>query len=103
MSGAHWNVEIGGITEVNNLERNPSALLFEDIPDCETGRVLSCATSSVTTLAAALRLEAIDKRSLVMQVGSGRRHRADKDQRLDRRTGRGCRIASTCPEQSPRH
>lgn len=71
VSGADWNVEIGSITELNNQHANPTALLFDDIPGYASGRVLSSATSSVATVAAALRLDAGDTRSLVTQVGGG--------------------------------
>ncbi len=32
VSGAHWDVELGGIAEINNRQRGPS-LLFDDIAD----------------------------------------------------------------------
>jgi UbiD family decarboxylase len=69
---AHWNLEIGGITEVNNREGEHNALLFEDIPDCETGRVLTCATSNLASLTATLRTNAQTKRDLVEYLRGGR-------------------------------
>lgn len=75
VSGADSNVEIGSITEVNNHHPNPAALLFENIPGYATGRVLSSPTSCVATLAVALRLDADDTRSLVLQVGGGQMDR----------------------------
>ena len=71
VSGAHWNLEIGAIAEANNQRDNPPALLFDAIPDYSTGRVVACATSGVSTLAATLRLQAANSRSLVQQLGAG--------------------------------
>lgn len=70
--GAHWNVELGGITEINNREGDHNALLFEDIPDCRTGRVMTCATSNLATLTATLRTEARTKSELVGFLRGGR-------------------------------
>ncbi len=72
VSGADWNVEIGAIAEVNNQRENPPALLFDNIPGYASGgRVLTCATSGVTTLARTLQLEAATTRALVKQLGNG--------------------------------
>ena len=56
VSGAHWDVELGGIAEINNRQRGPS-LLFDDIVDYPSGyRVLTGTTGSSTRLAATLAL-----------------------------------------------
>jgi len=56
VSGAHWDVELGGIAEINNRQRGPS-LLFDDIADYPSGyRVLTGTTGSATRLAATLAL-----------------------------------------------
>lgn len=53
--GAHWNLELGGITEVNNRQRGP-CLLFDDIADYPPGyRVVTGTTGSAARLAATLR------------------------------------------------
>ena len=56
VSGAHWDVELGGIAEINNRQRGPS-LLFDDIVDYPSGyRVLTGTTGSSVRLAATLAL-----------------------------------------------
>ncbi len=75
VSGADWNVEIGTITELNNTMPNPKALLFENVAGYQTGRVLTSPNSGVSTLAAALRVQATDARALVKHVGSGQLQR----------------------------
>ena len=56
VSGAHWDVELGGIAEINNRQRGPS-LLFDDIVDYPSGyRVLTGTTGSSARLAATLAL-----------------------------------------------
>lgn len=71
VSGAHWDKEIGGIAEVNNSTVDPPAILFDKIPGYATGRVVACATSSTTTLATTLRVEAKTTRDIVRAVGDG--------------------------------
>lgn len=71
--GAHWNLEIGSITELNNYQSHPKALLFEDIPDYPNGRVLTSATSDVKTLGLTLGYpEVDDPRTLVDKLRGGR-------------------------------
>jgi UbiD family decarboxylase len=58
VSGAHWNLELGAISELNVKKAVPHALLFDDIPDYSPGfRVLTCSTSSPTRLSSLLRLD----------------------------------------------
>ena len=58
VSGAHWNLELGAISELNVKKAVPHALLFDDIPDYAPGfRVLTCSTSSPTRLSSLLRLD----------------------------------------------
>lgn len=71
ISGANAHLEIGVVTEINNGEPDPSALLFDAIPGCE-GRVLTCASSRAETLAATLGLEAANTTELVEQLRNGR-------------------------------
>jgi UbiD family decarboxylase len=58
VSGAHWNLELGAISELNVKKAVPHALLFDDIPDYAPGfRVLTCSTSSPSRLSSLLRLD----------------------------------------------
>jgi UbiD family decarboxylase len=58
VSGAHWNLELGAISELNVKKAVPHALLFDDIPDYSPGfRVLTCSTSSPSRLSSLLRLD----------------------------------------------
>ena len=58
VSGAHWDLELGAITEINNRERGP-CLLFDDIAGFPRGyRVVTGTTGSPARLAATLRLPA---------------------------------------------
>jgi len=55
--GAHWNLELGAISELNVRKSVPPALLFDDIVGCKKGyRVLTCSTSSPARLSSILRL-----------------------------------------------
>jgi UbiD family decarboxylase len=57
VAGAHWNLELGAISELNVKRANPPALLFDRIGDYPEGyRVLTCSTSSPARLASILRL-----------------------------------------------
>lgn len=57
--GAHWNLEIGAVSELNVKKDKSPALLFDDIPGYPKGhRVLTCSTSSPLRLSTILRLEA---------------------------------------------
>ncbi len=56
VEGAHWNRELGGITEINNRQRGP-ALLFDRIQDFPPGtRIVTGTTGGARRLAATLRL-----------------------------------------------
>ena len=56
--GAHWNLELGGISELNVRKAAPPALLFDEIAGYPKGfRVLTCSTSSPARLSSILRLE----------------------------------------------
>ena len=70
-SGADAHLEIGRITEINNAEPSPKAILFENIPGSE-GRVLVSAASNAVTLAATLGLAADDTKTLISQLRGGR-------------------------------
>jgi UbiD family decarboxylase len=55
--GAHWNLELGAISELNVKREGAPALLFDEIPDYPKGfRVLTCSTSSPGRLSSILRL-----------------------------------------------
>lgn len=71
VAGADPHLEIGIVTEINNAEAQPSALLFDEIPGC-TGRVLTSSASRVETLAASLGLEADSNAGLIAQLRGGR-------------------------------
>ena len=59
VKGAHWNLEIGAISELNVKRDKSPALLFDDITDYPKGfRVLTCSTSSPVRLSTILRLGA---------------------------------------------
>jgi UbiD family decarboxylase len=59
VKGAHWNLELGTISELNVKKEKSPALLFDDIPDYPPGfRVLTCSTSSPVRLSTILRLGA---------------------------------------------
>jgi UbiD family decarboxylase len=55
--GAHWNLELGAISELNVKKDSPPALLFDEIEGYPKGfRVLTCSTSSPARLSSILRL-----------------------------------------------
>ncbi|HEY9530478.1 MAG TPA: UbiD family decarboxylase, partial [Burkholderiales bacterium] len=55
--GAHWNLELGAISELNVKKDVPPALLFDEIEGYPKGwRVLTCSTSSPARLSSILRL-----------------------------------------------
>jgi UbiD family decarboxylase len=57
VDGAHWNLELGTISELNVKKETPPALLFDRIVGYPAGyRVLTCSTSSPARLASILRL-----------------------------------------------
>src|SRR3954468_9598064 len=56
-SRAHWDLEIGGITELAQHRINGPAVLFDDIPDYPSGyRVLSNSMGSANRTALVLGL-----------------------------------------------
>src|SRR6266508_6538654 len=55
VSGAHWNLEIGAISEINYRRKPSAALLFDDIPDYPHGyRVLTGSLSNARRMAVTL-------------------------------------------------
>jgi UbiD family decarboxylase len=55
--GAHWNLEIGSLSEANYRQSKSPALLFDEIPDYPKGfRVLTGASNSPRRLGVALRM-----------------------------------------------
>lgn len=72
VKGADWNQEIGTLTEINNQRDEPVAMLFEEIRDYPTGRVLTSATSSARTLGITLGIEARTNQELVRALSGGR-------------------------------
>ena len=58
VSGAHWDLEIGTISEINYRRKPPAALLFDDIVGYPRGyRVLTGALSNARRMAIALGLD----------------------------------------------
>jgi UbiD family decarboxylase len=58
VSGAHWNQEIGAISEINYRRKPSAALLFDDIPDYPRGyRVLTGTLSNSRRMAMTLGLD----------------------------------------------
>ena len=58
VSGAHWNLEIGAISEINYRRRPSAALLFDEIVDYPRGyRVLTGALSNARRMAVTLNLD----------------------------------------------
>jgi 4-hydroxy-3-polyprenylbenzoate decarboxylase len=58
VSGAHWDLEIGAISEINYRRRPPAALLFDDIVGYPRGyRVLTGALSNARRMAMTLGLD----------------------------------------------
>lgn len=72
VKGADWNQEIGTLSEINTQRDEPAALLFEEIRDYPTGRVLTAATSSARTLGITLGIEAQTNQELVRALRGGR-------------------------------
>ncbi|MFQ5914065.1 MAG: UbiD family decarboxylase [Nitrospinota bacterium] len=55
--GAHWHLEIGGLSEANYRQPESPALLFDEIPDFPKGfRVLTGASNSARRLGITLRM-----------------------------------------------
>ena len=58
VSGAHWNLEIGAISEINYRRRPPAALLFDGVPGYPRGyRVLTGSLSTARRMAITLGLD----------------------------------------------
>jgi len=58
VSGAHWDLEIGTISEINYRRKPPAALLFDDIVGYPRGyRVLTGAVSNTRRMAFTLGLD----------------------------------------------
>lgn len=58
VSGAHWDLEIGTISEINYRRKPPAALLFDDIAGYPRGyRVLTGAVSNARRMAVTLGLD----------------------------------------------
>ncbi len=65
--GVDWNLEIGGISQINYRQRPNKALLFDDIKDYAAGyRVLTASMGSARRLALTFRLSTeLDNRGLI--------------------------------------
>lgn len=73
VSGAHWNLELGAISELNVKKDVPPALLFDDIPDYPKGfRVMTCSTSSPARLSSILRLDIEHSNNALTQALRGK-------------------------------
>ena len=71
--GADWNLEIGGVSEVNVRKATHPALLFDEIPGYPKGfRILTCSTSGPRRLASILRLGPIAGHHALVQTLRGR-------------------------------
>ena len=70
VSGAHWNQEIGAISEINYRRKPSAALLFDDIADYPRGhRVLTGTLSNSRRMAVTLGLDpTLDTASLVQAL-----------------------------------
>ena len=70
VSGAHWDLEIGTISEINYRRKPPAALLFDDIVGYPKGyRVLTGAVSNARRMAVTLGLGAdLDAAQLVQAL-----------------------------------
>lgn len=70
VEGAHWDLEVGGLTELNNSRRRPPALLFDRIADYPAGhRVLTSSVVTPSRLGLTLRLGAdVTDRELVQRA-----------------------------------
>ena len=70
VSGAHWDLEIGTISEINSRRKPPAALLFDDIDGYPKGyRVLTGAVSNARRMAVTLGLGSdVDNAQLVQAL-----------------------------------
>ena len=70
---AHWQLELGTISELNVKKAHPLALLFDRIPDYPSGyRVLTCSTASPARLSSILRLGVEHDHNALVQKLRGR-------------------------------
>ena len=73
VSGAHWDLEIGTISEINYRRKPPAALLFDDIVGYPRGhRVLTGAVSNARRMAVTLGLDASLDTSRLVQALRGK-------------------------------
>lgn len=70
IKGAHWNMEIGGISQINYRQRPNRALLFDEIKDYTPGyRVLTASMGSTRRMALTFRLSTdLDGRGLIEEL-----------------------------------
>ncbi|HZW58602.1 MAG TPA: UbiD family decarboxylase [Nitrososphaerales archaeon] len=72
VKGAHWNLEIGALTDLNAKKRGP-ALLFDEIVDYPSGyRVLTCMLSGPKRLSAVLGFEPTSDHSKLVSSLEGK-------------------------------
>ena len=70
----HWDLELGAITEINNLQRG-SCLLFDDITDYPSGyRVVTGTTGSPGRMAASLGFPCSVNNAELVQALRGKPH-----------------------------
>ena len=70
---AHWQLELGAISELNVKKTLPPALLFDRIPDYPPGhRVLTCSTASPARLSSILRIGVERSHNALVQKLRGR-------------------------------
>ena len=70
IKGANWNMEIGGISQLNYRRRPNRALLFDEIKDYPAGyRILTASMGSVRRMALTFRLPTeLDDRGLIEEL-----------------------------------
>ena len=74
VKGAHWDLELGAITEINNLQRG-SCLLFDEITDYPSGyRVVTGTTGSPGRMAASLGFPSSVNNAELVQELRGKPH-----------------------------
>ncbi|HLG72401.1 MAG TPA: UbiD family decarboxylase, partial [Chloroflexota bacterium] len=71
--GADWDLEIGGISELNYRRRPPAALLFDHIPGYPAGyRILTGSVASARRIGATLRLPDVRTDQQLVEALRGR-------------------------------
>lgn len=69
VDGVHWNLEIGGITQLNWKTRENPALLFDNIQGYPAGyRVLTSSTSTAGRIALTFGLDAVSSESELVET-----------------------------------